>query len=379
MNFWTLDFLAVATLAFFVLIQLFYYLFFFARLAFYKKDSTPPGEAQFPVSLIICAFNEEANLKKNLPLWLNQKYQRAGRPCFEVIVVNDNSEDDSFYLLNQMKEQYPHLHVVHLTQEAKLIPGKKFPLSMGIKSARFEHLLLTDADCVPASSEWLARMVRGFEGGKEVVLGYSPYEKHPGWLNKKIRFETLLTAIQYLSYALARIPYMGVGRNLAYLKKLFIENKGFSSHHHIISGDDDLFINQVAKGRKTKVVVHPDAFTCSEPKKTAEHWRFQKKRHLSTGKYYKKGHQFLLGLYAMSHFMVFISIIPCVLFHQWYWLSGALFLLRWLVQFIVFERCCHQLREKDLVPYIWLFDLWLLYYYISNLPAILFKTNRSWK
>ncbi|MBP9932883.1 MAG: glycosyltransferase, partial [Chitinophagaceae bacterium] len=209
MNFWTLDFLAVALMALFVLIQLFYYLFFFARLAFYRKDETVPADTPFPVSLIICAFNEEANLKKNLPLWLSQQYHKNGRPFYEVIVVNDNSEDDSFYLLNQMKEKYPHLHVVHLTQEAKLIPGKKFPLSMGIKSARFEHLLLTDADCEPAGEQWLSRMARGFEGNKTVVLGYSPYIKYPGWLNKKIRFETLLTAIQYLSYALARIPYMG--------------------------------------------------------------------------------------------------------------------------------------------------------------------------
>ncbi|HAD34946.1 MAG TPA: glycosyl transferase family 2 [Chitinophagaceae bacterium] len=379
MNYWTLDFIAVALMAMYVLIHFFYYLFFFARLAFYRKDETVPVDAPFPVSLIICAFNEEANLKKNLPLWLSQQYHKNGRRFYEVIVVNDNSEDDSFYLLNQMKEKYPHLHVVHLTQEAKLIPGKKFPLSMGIKSARFEHLLLTDADCEPSGEHWLSRMARGFEGNKTVVLGYSPYIKYPGWLNKKIRFETLLTAIQYLSYALARIPYMGVGRNLAYVKTLFNANKGFSSHHHIISGDDDLFINQVAKGKLTKVVIHPEAFTRSEPKKTNEHWRFQKRRHLSTGKYYQRKHQFLLGFYAMSHFLFWLSIIPCILFHQWYLIAISLFLFRWLVQFIIFERCCTLLDEKDLVPLIWVFDFWLLFYNLANLPSILFKTNRSWK
>jgi Glycosyltransferase like family 2 len=294
-------------------------------------------------------------------------------------VVNDNSEDDSFYLLNQMQEKYPHLHIVNLTQEAKLIPGKKFPLSMGIKSARFEHLLLTDADCIPASDQWLRLMASAFTSNKKIVLGFSPYMKHEGWLNKKIRFETVHAAMQYLNYALAKQPYMGVGRNLAYQRELFNQNKGFSSHHHFISGDDDLFINQVADAKNTAIMVNPEAFTFSEPKRTEEEWHYQKKRHLSTGTHYKMKHQLLLGLYAFSHFAYWISLILCIVFPHYLLVTGLIFMIRWLIQWFVFQLNFTQLQEEDLIDSIWLFDIWLLFYHLKSLPHIFIKSKIHWK
>ncbi len=373
------DYVFFSILAFFTFLQLFYYLFFFSRLALYKNKKYPLEKPQKPVSIIVCAFNEEANLTKNLPLWLDQQYHKNGEPFFEVVVVNDNSQDDTFYLLNRMHEQYPHLHVVNLTQEAKLISGKKFPLSMGIKSARFERLLLTDADCVPTSEFWLANMVAGFSDSKKIVLGYSPYEKHEGWLNKVIRFETLHAAIQYLSYALAGLPYMGVGRNMAYEKHLFNQNKGFSSHHHILSGDDDLFINQVANSKNTTISIAPEGMTYSEPKKTTEEWHYQKKRHLSTGRYYKMKHQVLLGLYAMSHFGFWLTLIACLVFHKLIIWTAVCFAVRWIVQGIVFRASFKKLQSPDLVPYIWVFDIWLLFYHLRSIPSIFFKNNIHWK
>lgn len=365
--------------AFFSALQIFYDLFFFARLAGYKNKREAPPSPQEPVSIIICAFNEEANLRKNLPLWLEQQYHRHDKPYFEVLIVNDNSEDDTFYFLNEMEKQYPHLHVLHLTQKAKLIPGKKFPLSMGIKSARYEKLLLTDADCVPASNQWLSLMAAGFQGNKEIVLGYSPYTRMKGWLNKCIRFETLHAAIQYFSYALAKMPYMGVGRNLAYTRSLFFANKGFSAHHHITSGDDDLFVNQVATNKNTGMAINENAFTSSAPKKTWEEWQFQKKRHLSTGKYYRTKHQILLGVYAFSHFAFWMSFIPIFFFPTFLLIALAIFLFRNLLHFIIFQSCFRVLKENDLIPFILVFDLWLLYYHIKNIKSIFIKTHTHWK
>jgi glycosyltransferase involved in cell wall biosynthesis len=373
------DLLVVVIFAVVVLIQVSYYLFFFSRLAFHKPQDAPLPPPQIPVSIIVCAFNEEANLTKNLPLLLNQQYHKNNKPYFEVVVVNDNSSDDTLYLLNRMQEDYPHLHVVHLTQEAKLIAGKKFPLSMGIKSARCEHLLLTDADCMPATFHWLAHMAASFSEHKKIILGYSPYRKHPGWLNKCIRFETTHTAIQYLSYALSGCTYMGVGRNLAYVRSLFNTNKGFSSHHHLISGDDDLFINQVATSSNTRICIHPDAFTYSEPKKSTTEWHYQKKRHLSTGKHYKPLHKALLGLYALSHSAVWLGIIPCLMFPQYIMYTAIFFSGRWLLQWLIFQRCFGLLKQSDLINYIWVFDVWLFYYHIKSLPLIFRKNQLHWK
>ncbi|MGZ5189817.1 MAG: glycosyltransferase, partial [Flavisolibacter sp.] len=194
-------------------VQLFYYLYFFRRVAVYKPETKKQSQ-QHPVSVIICARDEDENIARNLPGILVQEYPST----HEVIVVNDNSVDDTKYILAELQKRFRKLQIVDLTQEAKMIAGKKFPLSIGIKEAKHEIVLLTDADCVPATEKWLFKMQDAFSNGTEVALGYGAYNKMPGFLNKLIRFETFHTALQYFGYALAGKPYMGVGRNLAYRK-----------------------------------------------------------------------------------------------------------------------------------------------------------------
>ncbi|MEO6684289.1 MAG: glycosyltransferase [Ginsengibacter sp.] len=150
-----------------------------------------------PVSVIICARDEAENIVKNLPGALIQNYSTT----HEVIVVNDNSYDETKYILQELNKEYKHMKLVELTQEAQFIPGKKFPLSVGIKTARHEIVLLTDADCVPASEFWIEKMQDGFHNGIDIVLGYGPLKKKKGFFNKIVRWETFHTALQYLSYA----------------------------------------------------------------------------------------------------------------------------------------------------------------------------------
>jgi glycosyltransferase involved in cell wall biosynthesis len=355
-------------------IQLFYYLYFYARLAFYKP--TPRSVSQtHPVSVIICARDEAANLAKNLPGALVQAY----RTTHEVIVVNDNSFDDSRYLLEAFQKDFKQLNVVELKQEAKLIPGKKFPLSIGIKSAKHEIVLLTDADCVPASEDWIATMQDAYGPDTEIVLGYGAHHKKKGVLNKLIRWETAHTAIQYLTYALARIPYMGVGRNLSYKKTVFFRHKGFSSHNHIPSGDDDLFINMAATRHNTAICIDPNGFTLSEPAATWRQWAKQKRRHYSTGKYYRPLHKWLLGLYSLSHFVFYPLLAACFVFCPWPWPLAA-FGARFLVQLLVYARCLGKLGEKDLIGWYWLMDIWMFFYYFIFAASLIKKpSTASWK
>ena len=354
-------------------IQLFYYLFYFSRLAFYKPRKKESSQ-QHPVSVIICARDEAANLAKNLPLILQQQYKTT----HEVVVVNDNSYDDSKYVLEYLAKPFKQLRAVELVQEAKLIPGKKFPLSMGIKEAKHEIVLLTDADCYPSSPNWIEKMQEGFYNGKEIVLGYGAYEKKPDLLNKLIRLETFHTALQYLSYALAGNAYMGVGRNLSYKKELFFRNKGFSAHNHIPGGDDDLFINTVAGKGNTSVILDKETFTFSEPKETWGDWIRQKTRHYSTGKYYKGKHKFLLGLYAFTQFIFYPLFIASLFFYDWRFVLGV-FGLRFLCQLIMMSRSMKNLDEKDLLWLIPFFDLWQMIYYFIFLPAVWRKPKPYWK
>ena len=354
-------------------IQIFYYLFFFSRLAFFK-NTTKDITQTHPVSVIICARDEAANLAKNLPGSLVQAYSTT----HEIIVVNDNSFDDSKYLLEEFERDFKHLKIVELKQEAKMIPGKKFPLSIGIKTAKYEIVLLTDADCVPSSELWIEKIQESYDDSTEIVLGYGAYHKKKGLLNRLIRWETFHTALQYLSYALAGKPYMGVGRNLSYKKVIFFRHKGFSSFNHISSGDDDLFINIAATKNNTKINISPEAFTLSDSPSNWNQWIKQKRRHYSTAKYYKPLHKFLLGLYSLSHFLFFPILITAIAFYNWQW-SLLVFFIRFIIQIIILYPSMKKLNEKDLFPFFILLDLWMFFYYFIFSITLILKPRTSWK
>ena len=362
-----------ALLAFFAFIQVFYNLFFFSRLAFYKSKAKTITQTH-PVSVIVCARDEAANLAENLPGSLVQQYKTT----HEVIVVNDNSFDESKYILEEFKRSFKQLQIVELTQEAKMIPGKKFPLSVGIKTSRYEIVLLTDADCVPASENWIERMQNTYDDNTEIVLGYGAYHKKKGMLNKLIRWETFHSALQYLSYALAGQTYMGVGRNLSYKKIVFFRSKGFSAHNHIPGGDDDLFINNAATKANTKINIDKDSFTLSRPATTWQQWVTQKKRHYTTSKFYKPMHKFLLALYAFSQFAFYPLLIAASIFYNWQY-ALIVYAVKLLVQSIVYAKTMKKLDEKDLFPFFILFDIWMFFYYIIFAPALIKKPKQTWK
>ncbi len=358
---------------FLVLVRLFYFSFFFARLAFYKAKPKNHSRTH-AVSVIICARDEAANLAKNLPGALVQDYNST----HEVIVVDDNSFDETKYLLEEIKKEFKQLHIVELTQEAKMIHGKKFPLSMGIKAAKYEILLMTDADCVPASEHWINSMQHVYDDETEIVLGYGAYHKKEGMLNTLVRWETFHSALQYMSYALAGATYMGVGRNLSYKKAVFFRHKGFSAHNNILGGDDDLFINAAATKTNVKINTDADSFTLSDAPVTWSQWRTQKSRHYSTSKYYKPLHKFLLGLYALSQFLFYPVTIVAAIFYCW---QSALiiFAVQLIWQTIIFSKTMKRLGEKDLFPFFILLEMWMFIYYIMFAPSVVRKAKPTWK
>jgi glycosyltransferase involved in cell wall biosynthesis len=357
------------------MVQLAYLLLVFSRLAYYRLPATnmDANSDHPPVSVIICARNEAENLHKNLPSVLAQEY-----PHFEVIVVDDNSSDKSWEILLDIKNKYPILQLIRLKEQT--LPGKKVALSRGIEAARFERLLLTDADCRPLSKHWLKIMTQALQGNKEISLGFSPYNLHTGFLNIFIRFESIYTAIQYFSFALMKLPYMGVGRNLAYVKTLFRKHQGFTSHVHIASGDDDLFINQAANGQNTAIIIHPDAFVVSEPKRSWRSYYYQKSRHLTTGSRYRFTHQILLGALAGSHVMHYLGVL--ILLPTTYAPAVILmFLVRMGVVLSMYARILKLLRDPSLLRWIPLLDAAFTCYYLFFSPVLLLTTGnlKKWK
>lgn len=364
----TLFFLMLAT----GMIQLGYYWLVFRRFAFFRKKEARGGNQ--PVSVIICARNESKNLQRFLPSLLDQAY-----PEYEVIVVNDCSWDDSGEFLEAFAKGQPRLKVVTIKEQEKYSHGKKFALTLGIKAASHELLLFTDADCRPSGKNWLTYMQDHFTKETEIVLGYGAYEKGPGFLNRMIRFDTCMIAMQYFSFALGGNAYMGVGRNLAYRKSTFFKNKGFAKHNHLPSGDDDLFVNETATPSNTAIEVSPEAFTYSIPKQSFGSWFTQKKRHVSTSKYYRSGHRFQLGLFSLSSILFFLALgAVLALRHRTMW-AGVLYGSVLLLKMPVAGMSASRLREKDLIVLFPVLELlhFLLqpFFYIAQL----FSKKRAWK
>jgi len=325
-----------------LLIQIFYYLFFFIRIRFYKEKDTP-NNTKFPVSVIVCAKNEAFYLKEFLPEILKQDY-----PDYEVIVVNDGSTDDSEEVLKILKSEYPELYVTTIPSTGKFKHSKKLAVSIGLKAAKNEWVLLIDADCKTVSKNWISIMQEKFDENADFVLGYGGYIASKGFLNRLIRYDTLFIALQYFTYAMAKLPYMGVGRNLAYRKEIFFRNKGFFRHLHLVSGDDDLFVNDNANSKNVRLSLNPDSFTRSVPESNFKSWVYQKKRHLTTGTYYKFKHQFLLGLEFLSRFFFYNSLFIGLFFYEILLIVLIGFFIRYFLQLMILKFASIKFNEKGI-------------------------------
>lgn len=370
-SFKTILFIAFCTAA---AVQLFYYLWFYLAPAIYKPAKKVAATP--PVSVIICARNEAANLERFLPAVLEQDY-----PSFEVIVVNDCSEDDSFDVLGGLLAKYSTLRVSSVSKDPKFTHNKKLAQFIGIKAALYDILLFTDADCMPESDKWLAGMVSNYSKGIEFVLGYGGYLRTKGLLNRYLRYDCMFIASQYLGMAIRGIPYMGVGRNLSYLKAVFFRNRGFGIHNHLQSGDDDLFVNTNASSKNTAVEFSTGTHTRSVPAATPAEFVKQKQRHFTTARYYRVRDKILLFAEPLSRVVFYILlVILSTSLYRWPFLASV-FGVRLFVQVSFTVAAGRKLNERGLLPYSIIFDIFSpLINIVLYLTSIKNRTGRvTWK
>ena len=356
-----------------VAIQLFYYLVVFGKFAFAKAQKITPKKIS--ISVIVCAKNEAENVAKYVPLLAEQDY-----PDFEIILIDDASSDDTLSIFEDFEKQYPNIRLVKVKNNEAFWGNKKYALTLGIKSALKDYLLFTDADCYPASKDWITTMSSQFTMHKTIVLGYGAYEKVAGsFLNKIIRFETMLTAVQYFSWAKMGHPYMGIGRNLAYKKEEFYNVKGFINHMKIRSGDDDLFINQIAKSKNTAVCYAPESFTYSQPKRTFKAWFTQKRRHVSTASFYKTFDKIQLALFYVSQ-LLFLLLAILLLAFQYQWIIVlSLVGFRYLFTCIILGFSSGKLKEKDVMCWFPVIEIVLIFTQLNVFITNLFSKPVYWK
>jgi glycosyltransferase involved in cell wall biosynthesis len=285
-----------------LLVLAFFHLALFSRLAFRKQSVVPDRE--LPVSVVVCGRNESPALQRLIPLLMDQDHRE-----FELVVVNDRSEDDTWDILQWMKPQYPRLRPVNIQADEKFSYGKKIALGVGVRSAKYPHVVVTDADCLPAGRDWISLMAAGFRNGKQIVIGHSPYEPQPGITSVLERYDGYTKAVQYISFAQAGLPYMGVGRNMAFTSDLFFGAKGQHRHRQLMSGDDDLFINEVARARNTAAVADPGSVMTTRATPDLATWLRRKRRHYTTARFYRFGHQLLLTLLPASRMVLWAAIV----------------------------------------------------------------------
>ena len=356
-----------------VVIQLTFYISFLVSYSS-KPTSIGTNTKNIGISVIICAKNEATQLKKNIPKIIAQDFRD-----FEIILVNDGSVDDSLKVMEKFALKHPQIKVVNVIQVEKFWGNKKYALTLGIKAATKDYLVFTDADCWPASDQWLKQISSNFNNSKTIVLGYGAYQTLPkSFINKLIRFETVFTAIQYFSYAKMGKPYMGVGRNLAYRKDIFFNNSGFIKHMHLMSGDDDLFINEVATSNNTCITDHTDSFTYSTAHTSFFKWIKQKRRHISTSAYYKAFHKTLLALFYCSQLLFFLLSIGLLLISNNWMLIGGLMLLRYTFVLATFGQGFKKLNEKHLIFLSPLLEFVLVFVQIFIFIANLISKPKHW-
>lgn len=364
----------------FVAVQLFYYLFFFTRLAFYGKGAnygnTMPG-----VTVLVCAWNERENLTELIPLLDAQEY-----PEFEVILLDDRSDDGSEEYIRENINGWTHIRYIRINDQFDHVTPKKYALTVGMKKARYPIALMTDADCRPSSNHWITAMTSRVNDDKDIVLGFSPYIRQKGLLNWFIRCETFYAAVQYLSFALAGLTYMGVGRNILYKRSVFFANKGFYTHKHVFGGDDDIFLNEVSTGSNTTISIEEDSFVYSVPKTSWKDWFRQKRRHISVSRFYKFRNKIMLGMLSGSHIASWVLglatlayglITKDMLLLQ---SLGVVFGARWIIQWFLLIIINIKL-DKTVEWFSFLFmDFALFIYYLvfGILTMTRRKPRKSW-
>lgn len=366
------------------------------------KEDECPG-----VTVVLCAHNERENLSNYLQALLTQDY-----PAYEVIVVDDGSEDDTRAVIESYMTRDERLHMTFVPYGARVGSTKKLALTLAAKAAQYDYLLLTDADCCPESDQWIRRMMEGFgevqsdkvQNTKDIVLGFSPYFETEGHVNRLVRFDTLFNGLHYLGAALCGHPYMGVGRDLAYRKSMFFESGGFTHLMTNRAGDDDLFVNHVATRENTAVVLSRDSYTWSPAKESLREWWQQKRRHLSVSPAYREETKIRLALEPLSRGLFYALVVGIIVYQSslltdqisdlttndsllttllsvvlWpLYMAVGLFLIRWILQTAILNVSARRmgLHRFNMFTVLWfdivlpLINLWMLI-----VPE---KDNKKW-
>jgi len=360
------------------IIQLLYYWIVLARPYSYMQsivDEKLFSSAKYPpVSIIISVKKSGIDLLRFLSNILEQDY-----PTFEIIVVTDEISSDDEETLIRLKNQFSNLYSTHVPEDTRNISRKKLALTLGIKASKYDKLLFTEPDSLTHSEYWISSMIRHFSDKKTIVLGLSAFENANSLSQKFMAYDYFFSNLQMISLALFNHPYAGNGRNMAYTKEHFIEQKGYVKHRILKQGEDDLFINEIASGKNTAVELSANSVILTEINDFRD-WKCHKIDRMSTQRFYKRGPVAFWRFETFSRLVFFAALISCFIYCAPYesmqdflfpGIALLCFIIRFSSQLIVMNRILERLQLEKFYITILLFDLFQplinLYFFIYRL------------
>jgi len=355
---------------FFTAIQISYYLLFSNILFPNKRTFKLP---EFPISVIIFVKNSAENLRNFLPSILTQNY-----PIFEIVLIDNNSTDKTHKVINSFAKKHPNIHIVSVENNEAFWGSKKYAMTLGIKAAKFEHLLFTEANCKPISEHWISEMSRQFSKEKTIVLGYSRYKKEKTIANFLIRFYHFLTAIQLLNFSKIGMPFMADGKNFAYKKEDFYRAKGFINHMKQELGEDDLFIQDAANKINTTYCISKNSFVETTNCDLFTDWFFLQRKKVFLRKKYQPKHRFVLNLFTISKLFFYVFGTVLLFFFPFEIILSIMFVY-FLTQYIIVGISAKRLDEKNLIYFLPLLDIVFLLIQMSIFMANLTSKPSHWK
>ncbi|MBR6904753.1 MAG: glycosyltransferase [Bacteroidales bacterium] len=338
------------------LIQLVYYYVIYGRFAFHRKKSAL-GFRDIPVSVVIVVRDDAALAVQNLPLLLEQQYS-----SYEIVIVNDRSRDEhSLQAIREYKDRFPNIKLVDLSTAVSTSRGKKMAISMGVKCATYDHILLTSPDCKPASRLWLSKMAQNFQFQQRIVLGYNTFEKKKGIYSHFLHFDNLISAVQYFAHALMHSTYRGDLNNVAFVRPLFYKQNGFIAYNHLLYGEEDIFIHRASTPNNVAVEFDPDAVTLQQHSPSYGYWRLHKVSLFFTRKFNSLKNRILLSGYELTNLLFYgiLALAIVISMHQplALYIAIGIAVLRIASLYVVMGIAAKKLHETQIIPQLLFYDL----------------------
>jgi len=336
-----------------------------------RKEKSFSENGETGVSLIITANNKAGELKENLEYFLNQNYAP-----YEVIVVDECSEDDTQDVLAEMQQKYPGLRTTRIFPDTKFRSTKKLAINIGILAARYDIVLFAEINSRPASSSWVKAMASYFTPDTAVVLGYANYAAG----KKRVNFHRMYRFLRYLKMLLlvkGKTYVLGDGYNMAYRKGLYLANKVFSKNSQSYAGYDNEIVRILSKAGKVRVAKNKDTFieikgsrkkTCSED---FTYYCFNRRRWELPIKLKANADNFLrMVFYILSFLLINVKFL------QNYVIIGIL--LTFLMDFVTLNIYLKHLKQKKLFLTSFIISsIGFLYRWYYNVNSIF--TNKKWR